>query len=125
MKHLKSSNKGKNVLLISSLPDIRLDIWKPDIQFFNIQYPAGYWIAEKWLDFAGYRILNRISGQSLLIRHDKMFQGWQLCDGSEIQTGPMMNLYTPNLNSEGRFLRGGVGFDSWTFQDQMTLQHRQ
>ena len=38
---------------------------KPNIRFFNIQYPAGYRKAEKWPDFAGYRILNQISGPSL------------------------------------------------------------
>ena len=62
MKNLKSSNKSKNVLLISGLPEFR----KPDIRFFHIQYPARYWIAEKWPDFAGYRILNWLSGPSLL-----------------------------------------------------------
>ena len=58
---------SKHFLLIPSLPDIRPDIRKPDIRFFNIRYPAGYRIAEKWPDFAGYQILNRISGPSLLI----------------------------------------------------------
>ena len=66
LKHLKSSNKSKNIILISGLPDIRPDIRKPDIRSFDIQYPAGYLIAEKWPDSAGYRILNRISGPSPL-----------------------------------------------------------
>ena len=33
LKRLKSSNKSKNVILISGLPDIRPDIRKPDIRF--------------------------------------------------------------------------------------------
>ena len=37
---------------------------------FNIRYPAGYRIAEKWQDFAGYRMLNLISGPSLVKRPD-------------------------------------------------------
>ena len=63
------SNKSKNVLLISSLPDIRPDIRKPNIIVFIIQYPARYRIAQKWPDFARYRILNRISGPSLVRTH--------------------------------------------------------
>ena len=31
--NLKSSNTSKNILLISGLPDIQPDIWKPDILF--------------------------------------------------------------------------------------------
>ena len=67
LKHLKSLSMRKNVLLISGVPDIWPDIRKPDIRFFNIWSLAGYRIAEKWPDFAGYRILNRISGPSPVI----------------------------------------------------------
>ena len=71
LKHLKSLSMRKNVLLISSLPDIRPGSRKPDIHFFNIWYLPGYRIAEKWPDFAGYRILNRISGPSLVFNINK------------------------------------------------------
>lgn len=51
-------------------------------------------------------------------------KGWQLCDGSNITTGPMTGLLTPNLNGEGRFLRGGVEFSEWEFQEQMLKDHK-
>ena len=49
-------------------PDIRFNIRYPakSGHFSAIRYPAGYQITEKWPDFAGYRILNRISGPSLI-----------------------------------------------------------
>jgi hypothetical protein len=34
--------------------------------------------------------------------------GWMKCDGSLIDKGPWKNFVTPNLNGEGRFLRGGT-----------------
>jgi len=61
------------------------------------------------------------SGQPL--SNTNLPQGWQLCDGSVIETGPMRNVYTPNLNGEGRFLRGDNGFTAWTYQDQMLVNH--
>ena len=67
LNHLRSLSMNKDVLLICGLPDIRPDNWKLDIRFFHIRYPAGYRIAEKWQDFAGYRILNQIYGPSLQI----------------------------------------------------------
>ena len=33
--------------------------------------------------------------------------GWMKCDGSIIDKGPWKSFYTPNLNGEERFLRGG------------------
>ena len=45
----------KYLLSISGLPDIRPDIQKPEIHFFNNRHPAGY------------RILNWISGPSLIL----------------------------------------------------------
>jgi len=50
--------------------------------------------------------------------------GWQMCDGSKINEGPMINEMTPDLNAEGRFLRGGTEFTSWTYQDQMMASHQ-
>ena len=50
-------------------------------------------------------------------------KGWVLCDGSKIVEGPLINTYTPNLNAEGRFLRGGAATSQWTYQDHMMAQH--
>ncbi len=61
------------------------------------------------------------SGETL--SHTQLPDGWQLCDGSIIFQGPMKDLQTPNLNIEGRFLRGGKEFQSWVYQDQMIGQH--
>ena len=38
-------------------------------RIFNIWSLARYRIAEKWPDFTGYRILNQISGPSLIYTH--------------------------------------------------------
>ena len=51
------------------------------------------------------------------------FYGWQSCDGSLIREGPMKGKSTPNLNGEGRFLRGGNVQSSWSFQDDMVQDH--
>merc|ERR1719348_190596 len=47
--------------------------------------------------------------------------GWQLCDGSLILTGILAGQTTPNLNSEGYFLRGGVS--PGTFQEDQIHEH--
>merc|ERR1719348_233736 len=47
--------------------------------------------------------------------------GWQLCDGSLIVKGRMAGQTTPNLNSGGYFLRGGVS--PGTFQDDQIHEH--
>ena len=36
----------------------------------------------------------------------------------------MTGLQTPNLNGEARFLRGGVEFSKWEFQEQMLKDHK-
>ena len=50
-------------------------------------------------------------------------KGWQKCDGSPILDGPLKGQNTPNLNGEGRFLRGGSVTDSWTAQGDMVQDH--
>lgn len=50
-------------------------------------------------------------------------EGWQLCDGSKIESGPMNNIFTPNLNGEDYFLRGGSTSSDWIFQEQMLENH--
>jgi len=47
-------------------------------------------------------------------------EGWERCDGHIIGSGPMMGKQTPNLNGEGRFLRGGmIEQAGLLFEDQM------
>ena len=46
--------------------------------------------------------------------------GWMKCDGGLIASeSPWAGYHTPNLNGEGRFLRGGSPDDSNTFHDDM------
>ena len=49
--------------------------------------------------------------------------GWLLCDGSVILEGPFKGNSTPNLNGEARFLRGGVGGNVGTFQEDQIQDH--
>jgi len=48
--------------------------------------------------------------------------GWQLCDGSLINDGPMKGNNTVDLNGEGRFLRGGES--PGTLQDDAVQNHK-
>merc|ERR1712226_649401 len=50
--------------------------------------------------------------------------GWQKCDGSAIQTGPLAGTNTPNLNGERRFLRGGSPSEAWTTEDCQMQDHQ-
>ena len=45
------------------------------------------------------------------------------CNGSLIEEGPMKGSYTPDLNGQQRFLRGGEEQSEWTFQDEMLREH--
>jgi len=47
--------------------------------------------------------------------------GWQRCDGSEITVGPLSGRLTPDLNTAGRFLRGG-GDEAIGNTEEATLQ---
>ena len=49
--------------------------------------------------------------------------GWQRCDGSLIQVGPFAGQKTPDLNSDGRFLRGGLDRESGEFEDDSLQDH--
>ena len=50
---------------------------------------------------------------------------WVKCDGSKIMNGKSKwhKLKTPNLNKEGRFLRGGKPSDSLKFQEDAMQEH--
>ena len=50
-------------------------------------------------------------------------QGWQRCDGSLIETGPLAGKHTPDLNFDGRFLRGGLDFQSGDFEEDAIQDH--
>ena len=49
--------------------------------------------------------------------------GWQLCDGTTITTGVWSGLSTPDLNTEGKFVRGGRVQDVLTIEDSMIQDH--
>jgi len=50
-------------------------------------------------------------------------EGWQKCDGSTITKGIYKDLKTPNLNGEGRFLRGGNDAKATTLEEDMFQDH--
>jgi len=49
--------------------------------------------------------------------------GWMFCDGSNITRGPWDGAKTPDLNNEGRFLRGGVEDQALAMEEDMLLDH--
>jgi len=51
--------------------------------------------------------------------------GWQRCDGSPISRGPLkgLGLHTPDLNGEGRFLRGGSDHQVGQLEDDSVEDH--
>eukprot|EP00088_Acartia_fossae_P050380 TRINITY_DN5642_c0_g1_i2.p1 TRINITY_DN5642_c0_g1~~TRINITY_DN5642_c0_g1_i2.p1 ORF type:complete len:512 (+),score=53.27 TRINITY_DN5642_c0_g1_i2:105-1640(+) len=56
-------------------------------------------------------------------------EGWQLCDGKKITSGPLKDQLTPAINNidrnfGGKFLRGATDFKEWTYQGQMIHQHK-
>merc|ERR1719342_1817251 len=51
-------------------------------------------------------------------------ENWQKCDGSVITHGIWEGKYTPNLNGEKRFLRGGDDNDVLTLEDVEILDHK-
>ena len=50
-------------------------------------------------------------------------EGWQRCDGSQIELGIWKGKTTPNLNGERRFLRGGLDTDMLTLEDDQLEDH--
>merc|ERR1712141_223632 len=48
---------------------------------------------------------------------------WMLCNGSKITEGIWTDLNTPNLNGDGRFLRGGQPQDILMFQEDTLQDH--
>jgi len=53
----------------------------------------------------------------------KLPKNWQKCDGSVIEHGIWEGKYTPNLNGERRFLRGGNDNDVLTLEEDQILDH--
>ena len=50
--------------------------------------------------------------------------GWQLCDGSQIMSGPWIGQTTPDLTSDGgRFLRGGTADTVLAFENDQMQDH--
>ena len=49
--------------------------------------------------------------------------GWLPCDGGLINKGPWKGLKTPDLNGQGRFLRGGSAAQLLTLEDHMVQDH--
>ena len=49
--------------------------------------------------------------------------GWQRCDGSLIEQGPLAGQNTPDLNGDGRFLRGGADGRSGEFEEDAIQDH--
>jgi len=52
-------------------------------------------------------------------------EGWVRCNGDVIKApSPWAGKYTPDLNSKGRFLRGGVDRDVLDMEDDMVKSHK-
>jgi len=49
--------------------------------------------------------------------------GWQRCDGSLIEDGPLAGTRTPYLNGEKRFLRGGSDEEAETVEEDAVQDH--
>ena len=49
--------------------------------------------------------------------------GWLPCDGSAIENGPWSGGMTPNLNSNGHFLRGGEANNVFDFEEDQMQDH--
>ncbi len=49
--------------------------------------------------------------------------GWQRCDGTLIEVGPLVGQNTPDLNSDGRFLRGAADGQSGQFEEDAMQDH--
>jgi len=55
--------------------------------------------------------------------HNDLLSGWQFCDGTLINSGPMNGSRTPNLNGEKLFLRGGDAGSVLTKQSHQMQSH--
>merc|ERR1712126_206667 len=55
--------------------------------------------------------------------YEKIPDGWVVCDGRVILNGVWKGSQTPNLNGEGRFLRGGSLADALTMESHMVQDH--
>ena len=50
--------------------------------------------------------------------------GWQRCDGTPIERGPLAGRATPDLNNSRRFLRGGSDQEAEQLQDGDLENHQ-
>ena len=50
-------------------------------------------------------------------------EGWTICDGSVIVSGVWVGLTTPDLNSEGRFVRGRLLSEVLNMEESMLQDH--
>merc|ERR1712200_305369 len=50
--------------------------------------------------------------------------GWQRCDGSEIITGPLVGMKTPELNGSKRFLRGSADDKAGSMEEDAVQDHQ-
>ena len=50
-------------------------------------------------------------------------EGWTICDGSVIVSGVWMGITTPDLNSQGRFVRGGLLSEVLDMEESMLQDH--
>ena len=50
--------------------------------------------------------------------------GWQKCDGSLIEQGPLAGQTTPDLNGKELFIRGGSDKDAGRIEDDALEEHR-
>ena len=57
------------------------------------------------------------------IHHEDLPEGWVICNGTIIPKGVWSGEKTPNLNGEGRFLRGGAPHLVLNMEDHMVQDH--
>jgi len=50
--------------------------------------------------------------------------GWQRCDGSDITTGPLAGMKTPDLNGSKRFLRGSADDKAGSMEEDAVQDHQ-
>merc|ERR1712126_269521 len=77
-----------------------------------LEFPTGTiiaWVPAPQIDFTG--------------KQSEIPVGWQRCDGSQIEYGPWEGKFTPNLNGEHYFLRGGKDDEYLEMQDHAIVNH--
>jgi len=77
-----------------------------------LEFPTGTiiaWVPAPQIDFTG--------------KQSEIPVGWQRCDGTKIEYGPWEGKFTPNLNGEHYFLRGGIDDEYLEMQDHAIVDH--